>query len=232
MGNLVNEINTGFISEWKLQISVSHSSYKCIFIQTLLLAHLMGETCDTCQCQFVRPLSIPWSYLENWAKQTHSDCETLLESWHHWFCCHIHIFPHMSPEDIFWFQIGHTIHSNINTAACLTLALDHCHNCYQRHHTAGVVNCCQQTATIVNCRKLLSVVLTTTVVWCHTQTWGGPASFHSHDILIINATVWHVLSIQLTLVCIDNSILHLVLKSVEPHASSTLLWCQSKLQQQ
>jgi len=65
MGNLVNEINTGFISEWKLQISVSHSSYECIFIQTLLLAHLMGETCDTCQCQFVRPLSIPWSYLEN-----------------------------------------------------------------------------------------------------------------------------------------------------------------------
>ena len=98
--------------------------------------------------------------------------------------------------------------------------------------TSSHCRCCQLLSTDCDRRKLLSVVLTTTVVWCHTQTWGGPAAFHSHDILIINATVWHVLSIQLTLVCIDNSILHLVLKSVEPHASSTLLWCQSKLQQQ
>ena len=133
----------------------------------------------------VRPLSVLWLYLENWAKQTHCYYGTLLGSWRRWFCCRIQNL-----------RCGNTVVSNNNTASCstwrqITVAVNRdrpssCRRC---------INCWKQSATVGTCRQL--------VVRCADNTWiihwydaeveqGRPASYRSGDVLVLHvATKFH-----------------------------------------
>jgi len=119
----------------------------------------------------VRPLSVLWLYLENWAKQTHCYYGTLLGSWRRWFCCRIQNL-----------RCGNTVVSNNNTASCstwrqITVAVNRdrpssCRRCYQLLKTE-----CDRRNLSSTRRPLRWQYLDHTLVWRRSRT--RPASFLS-----------------------------------------------------
>ena len=68
-----------------------HFTFFCSFAPLVQSSWFLA----TCSCHKLHC----FEYLENWARQTHSYCGTLLGSWHCWLCCLIHILPRRGRGD-------------------------------------------------------------------------------------------------------------------------------------
>jgi len=93
------------------------------------------------------------------SKMTYSFCRTLLGSWHRWLCCCIQILPRRPPGEMFRFQVQNVC---IWPPVRLGVSLQTTAVVNRLWPAAGVVSCCQPSATLgVCCSQSSSFVLMT-----------------------------------------------------------------------